>query len=69
MGDSTSGQVNPAVLGKATETYVKKLKESKEEDLHTLTDQVKDAKMNIIHTGINNLRHKESTADRVKGLN
>ena len=24
--------------------------------------------MIIIHTGINNLRHKESTADRVKGL-
>ena len=24
--------------------------------------------MIIIHTGINNLRHKESTADKVKGL-
>lgn len=68
VGDSISGQVNPAILGKATKTFVKKLKASKIEDLHALTDQVKDAKMIIIHTGINNLRGKDSTADRGKGL-
>ena len=67
VGDSISGQVNQAMLGKATRTYVKKLKASKI-DLHALTDQVKDAKMIIIHTGINNLREKDPTADRVKGL-
>ena len=68
VGDSISGQVNPAILGKSTRTYVKKLKAAKIEDLHTLTDQVKDAKMIIIHTGINNLRTKESSADSRKGL-
>ena len=51
VGDSISGQVNPAMLGKSTKTYAKKLKASKLEDLHTLTEQVKDAKMIIIHTG------------------
>ena len=66
VGDSISGQVNPAILGKSTKTYVKKLKASKVEDLHSLTDQVKDANMIIIHIGINNLRGKESTADSGK---
>ena len=68
VGDSISGQVNPAILGKSTGTYVKKLKASKIEDLHALTDQMKDAKMIIIHTGINNLRAKESTIDSGKTL-
>ena len=68
VGDSISGQVNPAILGKSTRTYVKKLKAAKIEDLHSMTDQVKDAKMIIIHTGINNLRGKESSADSRKSL-
>ena len=63
IGDSISGQVNPALLGKSTKTYVKKLKAPKIEDLHTLKDQIKDANMIIIHTGIKNLRGKESTDD------
>ena len=63
VGDSISGQVNPAILGKSTRTYVKKLNASKVEDLHSLNEDVKDAKMIIIHTGINNLRGKESAAE------
>lgn len=55
------------MLGKSTKKYVKKLKAPKIDDIDTPTDQVKDAKMIIIHTGINNLQHKESTLDRVKG--
>ena len=39
IGDSISGQVNPAMLGKSTKTYVKRLKAPKIEDLHTLTDR------------------------------
>ena len=42
VGDSISGQVNPAILGKSTRTYVKKLKASKVEDLHSPAEQVKD---------------------------
>ena len=63
IGDSISGQVNPAMLGKLTKTYVKKLKAPKIEDLQTLKDQIKDANMITIHTVINNLRGKESTDD------
>ena len=68
VGNSISGQVNPAILGKSTRTYVKKLKAAKIKDLHSMTDQVKDVKMIIIHTGINNLRGKESSADSGKSL-
>ena len=68
VGDSISGQVNPAILGKSTRTYVNKLKASKVEDLHSLTEQVKDAKMIIINTGINNLRGKELAAEVGKSL-
>ena len=57
--DSISGHVNPAILGKSTNTYVKKLKAPKLEDLHALSNQVKDAKVVIIHTGINNLRERK----------
>lgn len=68
IGDSISGQVNPALLGKATKSYVQKLKAPKIDDLQKLTDHVKDAKMIIIHTGINNLRQKEAMADPMKTL-
>ena len=68
VGDSITGQVNQAMLGKATQTFVKKLKASKIEDLHALSHQVKDAKIIIINTGINNIREKDPTAERVKGL-
>ena len=68
LGDSISVQVNPAILGKSTRTYVKKLTASKVEDLHSLAEQVKDAKMIIIHTGINNLPAKESAAEVGKSL-
>ena len=68
LGDSISGHVNPAILGKSTNTYVKKLKAPKLEDLHALSNQVTDAKVGIIHTGINNLREKKPTDDRVRTL-
>ena len=63
IGDSISGYVNPAILGKSTNTYVKKLKAPKLEDLQALSNQVKDAKVVIIHTGINNLREKKPADD------
>lgn len=54
-------------LGKSR-TLVKKLKAAEVEDLHQLVDKVKDAKMIIIHTGLNNLQGKSSSADSGKGL-
>ena len=45
-----SDQVNPAILGKSTKTYVKKLKVSKLKTLDSLADQVKDAYTITIHT-------------------
>ena len=68
VGDSISGQVNPAVLGKATKTYVQKLKAPKIDDLQKMTSQIKDAKLIVIHTGINNIRGNGTTEDRVKTL-
>ena len=68
VGDSIAGQVNQVMLGKATKTFVKKLRAPKIDDLQPLTDQVKDAKLIIIHTGINNLRGKESATDKVNDI-
>ena len=68
IGDSISGHANPAILGKSTNTYVKKLKAPKLEDLHALFNQVKDAKVVIMHTGINNLRERKTTVDGVRML-
>ncbi|MCG8044937.1 MAG: SGNH/GDSL hydrolase family protein, partial [Candidatus Thiodiazotropha endolucinida] len=68
IGDSISGQVNPATLGKRTNTFVKKLRAPKLEDLNSFSSQVKDAKMILIHTGTNNIRQKESTEDCVNIL-
>ena len=65
IGDSISGQVNPAALGKSTRTFVQKLKAPKIQDVSKLASQVKDAKLIIVHTGINNIREDEPTENRV----
>ena len=68
IGDSISGHVNQAALGKSTRTFVQKLKAPKVEDINKFRSQVKDAKMIIVHTGINNIRQKDSTEERVSDL-
>ena len=67
-GGSISGQVNQVMLGKATKTFVKKLKVSQIDDLHAPTDQVKDTIMIVINTSINNLWVKEATNNSVNDL-
>ena len=61
IGDSIAGQVNVPVLGKSTNTYVRRLKAPKINEVGSFNSEVKDAKLIIIHTGVNNLRDKEST--------
>ena len=56
IGDSIPGQVNPTVLGKSTRTFVQKLKAAKVQAISKVASQVKDAKLIIGHTGINNIR-------------
>lgn len=68
IGDSISGQVNAAYLGKSTNTFIKKLKAPKIKDIGTYTEQVKDASLIIVHSGVNNLREKESTEGIVSSL-
>ena len=68
IGDSISGQVNPALLGNSTKTFVQKLKASTIQDICKITDQVKDAKMIIVHTGINNIRQHTSDNDNVSDI-
>ena len=65
IGDSIAGQVHQAALGKSTRTFVQKLKAPKIQDISKLTSQVKDAKLIIVHTGINNIRQDEPTENRV----
>ena len=62
IGDSISGQVAASYLGKTTNTYVKKLRAPKVEDIGKYTSEVKGAKIVVINSGINNLREKESTS-------
>ena len=47
VGDSIAGQVNQVMLGKATKTFVKKLRAPKIDDLQPLTDQVKETDHNL----------------------
>ena len=61
IGDSIAGQVNVPALGKSTNTYVRRLKAPKINEVGSFNSEVKDAKLIIIHTGVNNLRDKEST--------
>ena len=65
IGDSISGQVNPAALGKSTRLFVQKLKAPKVQEVSKLASQVKDAKLIIVHTGINNIREDDPTENRV----
>ena len=65
IGDSIAGQVHQAALGKSTRTFVQKLKAPTIQDISKLTSQVKDAKLIIVHTGINNIRQDEPTENRV----
>lgn len=53
---------------KSPNTFIKTLKAPKLKDIRTFTEQVKDATMIIIHSGINNLREKDSTEDNVSTL-
>ena len=68
IGDSTSGQVAASYLGKATNSFVKKLRAPKIEDIGKHTNEVKGAKVVVIHSGINNLREKECTSTSVLTL-
>ena len=61
IGDSLAGQINVPLLGKATDTYVRRLRAPKIDDIGAYKDELKDAKLIIIHTGVNNIRDKEST--------
>ena len=61
IGDCIAGQLNIPMLGKSTNTYVRRLRAPKINDIGTHTDEVKDAKLIINHTGVNNIRDKEST--------
>ena len=59
IGDSIAGQINVPMLGKSTNTYVKRITASKLQDIEKHTQDITDARVVIIHTGINNLRDKE----------
>ena len=68
IGDSIAGQVNVPVLGKSTNTYVRRLRVPKIRDIGTHAEEIKDARLIIIHIGINNLQDKESTEACVNEL-
>ena len=68
LGDSIVGQIHVPQLGKATQTYVQRLRAPKFQDIKKYTHEVKDAKLIIIHTGINNLRNKEDTELYIKEI-
>ena len=58
IGDSISGQVNAAALGKSTRTFVQKMKAPKIQDISKVTNQVKNVKLIVVHTGINKIQAK-----------
>ena len=68
IGDSISGQIAASYLGKTRNTYVKKLRAPKVEDIGKYTSEVKGAKIVVIHSGINNLREKEYTSTMTSTL-
>ena len=51
IGDSIAGQVKVALLGKSTNTFVRRIRAQKNKGEHS--EEVKDAKLILIHTGIN----------------
>ena len=55
IGDSVAGQVKVALLGKSTNTYVRRIRSPKINDIEH-SEEIKVAKLILIHTGINNLR-------------
>ena len=55
-------------LGKSTNSFVKKLRAPKIDNIGKYTSEVKGAKVIVIHTGINNLREKESTSTAILNL-
>ena len=68
IGHSIASQVNVPVLGKSTNMYVRRLCAPKLLDIGTHAEEIKDARLIIIHTGINNVRDKESTEACVNEL-
>ena len=68
IGDSLVGQLNVPLLGKGTNTFVQRLKAPKILDIDKHTTEAKDAKVIIIHCGINNLRDKEQTESCVNAM-
>ena len=68
IGDSIPGQVAASYLGKSTNSFVKKLRAPKIQDIGKYANDVKGAKVIVIHAGINNLRDKETTSDIVSNL-
>ena len=68
IGDSIAGQINVPVLGKSTNTYVRRLKAPKINNVGSYTNEVKDAKLVIVHTGVNNLRDKEDMDSCVNSM-
>ena len=68
IGDSIPGQVSAPYLGKSTNSFVKKLWAPKISDTGKYTSEVKDAKVVLIHSGINNLKDKESTSTAMSTL-
>ena len=61
IGDSVAGQVKVAQLGKSTNTFVRRIRSPKINDIGEHSEEIKGAKLILIHTGINNLRDKENT--------
>ena len=68
IGDSIAGQINQVEMGKSTRTFVQKLRAPKIQDVSKVKSQVKDAKVIVVHTGINNIRASESTDSMVTEL-
>ena len=61
VGDSLVGQLNVTLLGKSSNTFIRRLKAPKIQAIEQYKPELKDSKLIIIHTGINNIRNKEET--------
>ena len=61
VGDALVGQLNVPLLGKSSNTFNRRLKAPKIQDVEKYKAELKDSKLIIIHTGINNIRNKEDT--------
>ena len=68
IGDSIAGQVKLALMGKSTKTFVRRIRAPKINDIGKYSEEIKGAKLILIHTRINNLRDKENTLmDQITG--